>query len=57
MNVYIGVETYYLNMKFPHSINITLDKEIAYNNDEIREALINPKENDRQISFHHRTHS
>lgn len=45
LNIYIGVETYYLNMKFPHSINITLDKEIPYNNDEIREALINPKEN------------
>lgn len=45
LNVYIGVETYYLNMKFPHAINIKLDKEIVYNNDEIRETLISPKEN------------
>ncbi len=44
LNVYIGEEAYYLNMKFPHSINIKLQNEITYNNDEIREAIINPKD-------------
>lgn len=30
-------------MNFPHSINIKLQNEIVYNNDEIRSAVLTPK--------------
>ena len=44
MNVYIGEETKYLNMSFPHSINIKIHSEISYNSDEIRSAVLMPKQ-------------
>lgn len=43
LSVFIGEETKYLNMNFPHSINIKLQNEIVYNNDEIRAAVLTPK--------------
>ena len=43
LNIYIGEESKYLNMSFPHSINIKIHSEILYNNDEIRSAILIPK--------------
>ena len=45
LNVFIGEENNYLNMNFPHSINIKLKDEIRYINDEIRSAVITPIKN------------
>lgn len=44
LSVYIGEEARYLNMAFPHSINIKIYSEIAYNSDEIRSAILIPKQ-------------
>ena len=43
LNIYIGEESKYLNMSFPHSINIKIYSEIPYNSDEIRSATLTPK--------------
>ena len=45
LSIFIGEESKYLNMNFPHSINIKLQNEIVYNNDEIRSAVLTPKAN------------
>ena len=44
LSIYIGEERKYLNMDFPHSIDIKISSEIIYENDYIRNAVINPEE-------------
>ncbi len=48
LEVYIGEEKKYLGLNFPDSINIKINQEIMYRNDNIRTAVIN-KEEDKQI--------
>ena len=43
LSVFVGVERKYLDLNFPHSIDIKLDNEIPYLNDDIRSTLIIPK--------------
>ena len=43
LEVYIGEENKYLNMTFPHAINIKINNEVAYNNEDIRLGTIIPK--------------
>ena len=47
LEVYIGEENKYLNMTFPHAINIKLDNQVSYDNDDIRLTTITPKDNTR----------
>ena len=43
LSVYIGEEKRYLDIDFPHSINIKLKNEIIYENDSIRSTVIDAK--------------
>lgn len=47
LDVYIGEEKMYLDMAFPHSIDIKLISEIQHKNDNIRSAIIKPKDKTR----------
>ena len=43
LSVYIGEEKKYLDIDFPHSINIKLKNEVVYENDPIRSSVIDAK--------------
>lgn len=45
LSIYIGEEKKYLNMDFPHSIDIKILNEISHETDNIRSSVIVPKEN------------